>query len=57
MDRKLVEIYELGHKLLLVRDAQRISERVLGIADEVLDLSDSQLLLVDDATQELWAAA
>jgi GAF domain-containing protein len=57
MDTKLAALYDLGQKLLLVQDAKQISETVLEIADDVLDLGDSEFLLVDDATRELWVAA
>jgi GAF domain-containing protein len=57
MDAKLTALYDLGQKLLLVQDAKQISETVLEIADDVLDLGDSEFLLVDHATHELWVAA
>jgi GAF domain-containing protein len=57
MDAKLAALYELGQKLLLLQDAEQISETVLEIADDVLDFGDSEFLLVDDAARELWVAA
>ncbi|MGD2147146.1 MAG: GAF domain-containing protein [Anaerolineae bacterium] len=57
MDTKLAALYDLGQKLLLLQDAEQISETVLEIADDVLDFGDSEFLLLDEATQELWVAA
>jgi signal transduction histidine kinase len=54
---KLTALYDLGQRLILVRDPQQIVETVLDIAAEVLDLQDSDFLLVDKARGELYVAA
>lgn len=53
MDTKLTALYDLGQKLLLLQDAERIAGTVLEIADDVLDFGDSEFLLVDEARREL----
>jgi GAF domain-containing protein len=57
MDGKLSALYELGQKLLLLQDPEQISETVLEIADDVLDFGDSEFMLVDEATEELYVVA
>jgi GAF domain-containing protein len=54
---KLTALYDLGQRLILVRDPQQIVETVLDIAAQVLDLQDSDFLLVDKARGELYVAA
>jgi GAF domain-containing protein len=54
---KLTALYDLGQQLLFLRDARRIAEAVLDIAARVLDLHDSDFLLVDEARRRLYLAA
>ncbi len=57
METKLTALYDLGQKLILLRDPQEIAEAVLDLAVRVLDLQDSDFLLVDDARRELYVVA
>jgi GAF domain-containing protein len=57
MDAKLTALYDLGQRLILVQDRQQIAKAVLDIAAQVLDLQDSDLLLVDEGRKELYVAA
>ncbi len=57
MDAQLTALYELGQKLILLRDPHEIAEAVLDIAVRILDLQDSDMLLVDEVGQELYVAA
>jgi GAF domain-containing protein len=57
MEKKLSALCELGQRLILLRDAQQIAEAVLDIAVRVLDLQDSDFLLVDEGRRELYVAA
>jgi GAF domain-containing protein len=57
VETKLTALYDLGQRLILLRDPQQIAEAVLDIVVRVLDLQDSDILLVDEARQELYIAA
>jgi two-component system NtrC family sensor kinase len=57
VETKLTALYDLGQKLILLRDPQEIAEAVLDIAVRVLDLQDTDFLLVDAARRELHLAA
>ena len=57
MEAKLSAIYDLGQKLVLLRDVQQIAETVLDFAARVLDFQDGDFLLVDAATNELYVIA
>ncbi|UCC64836.1 MAG: GAF domain-containing protein [Anaerolineae bacterium] len=57
METRLTAIYDLGQKLLLLRDTNQITEAVLEIAARVLDCPDSDFLLVDEARRELYVTA
>ena len=57
MERRLSALYELGQKLILLRDPLDIVEAVLDIAVRVLDLQDTDFLLMDEARHELYVAA
>lgn len=57
MESKLTALYELGQRLVLLRDAEQIAEAVLDIAARVLDCQDSNFFLVDDACQKLCVIA
>jgi GAF domain-containing protein len=57
METKLSALYDLGQKLILFRNPQQIVEAVLDIAVRVLDLQDSDFLLLDEARRELYVAA
>ena len=57
VESKLTALYDLGQKLILLRDPQEIAEAVLDIAVRVLDLQDTDLLLVDEAHRELQLVA
>ena len=57
MDAKLTAVYDLSHKLILLRDAHQIAAAVLEIAARVLDCQDSDFLLVDEARGELYVTA
>jgi len=54
---KLTAIYELGCKLILLREVGEIAETVLEIAARVLDFQDSDFLLVDETRRELYSVA
>lgn len=53
MDAKLTALYDLGQRLLLIRDPQQITQTVLDIAARVLDLQDSDFFLLDEERGEL----
>ena len=57
VEARLTALYDLGQKLVLLREPQDIAEAVLDIAGQVLDLQDSDILLVDEGRQELYVAA
>jgi GAF domain-containing protein len=57
METKLSALYELGQRLILLHDPLQIVETVLDIAVRVLDLQDSDFLLVDEGRRELYVAA
>ena len=57
MELKLTALYDLGQKLILLRDPHEIAEAVLDIAVRVLDLQDTDLFLVDGAGRELYLVA
>lgn len=57
LESKLDALYRLGQTLVLLRDERQIMEAVLEIAEEVLDLQDSEFLLMDEATGELVVVA
>ena len=57
MENRLAALYELGQKLILLRDTRQIAEAVLEIAARVLDFQDSDFLLVDKAQGELYVVA
>ena len=57
MDTKLTALYDLGQKLILLRDARQIAETVLEIAERVLDFQDSDFWLVDQAQRKLYVVA
>lgn len=57
LESKLDALYRLGQTLVLLRDEPQIMEAVLEIAEEVLDLQDSEFLLMDEATGELVVVA
>ena len=57
METKLTALYDLGQKLIFLRDARQIAETVLEIAARVLDFQDSDFLLVDEAQGELYVVA
>jgi signal transduction histidine kinase len=50
-------LYDLGQRLVLLRDPTQIAQAVLEIAAQVLDLQDSDFLLVDETLNELCVAA
>jgi GAF domain-containing protein len=57
METRLSAVYDLGQELLLLRDANQITEAVLEIAARVLGCPDSDFLLVDEARSELYVIA
>jgi GAF domain-containing protein len=57
METKLSALYELGQRLILLHDPLQIVETVLDIAVRVLDLQDSDFLLVEEGRRELYVAA
>ncbi len=57
MDAKLTALYDLGQRLLLIRDPQQIAQTVLDIAARVLDLQDSDFFLLDEERGELRLVA
>ncbi len=57
METKLSALYELGQNLILLKDPLQIVEAVLDIAVRVLNLQDSDFLLVDEGRRELYVAA
>ena len=57
VETKLTALYDLGQQLILVHDPQEIAEAVLDIAVRVLHLQDTDLLLVDEASRELYVVA
>ena len=57
MERKLTALYELGQRLVLLRDPEEIAEAVLEIAARVLDCQDSNFFLTDEARGELYVVA
>ena len=57
MEIRLAALYDLGQKLILLRDPHQIAEAVLEIAAGVLECPDSDFLLVDEARRELYVAA
>lgn len=57
MEDRLSALYDLGQRLVLLRDPKQIAEAVLEIAAQVLDLQDSDFLLVDEALNELYVVA
>lgn len=56
METRLTALYDLGQKLILLRDTRQIAEAVLEIAARVLECPDSDFLLVDEAKGELYVA-
>jgi len=50
-------LYDLGQQLVLLRDPAKIAEAVLEIAAQVLNLQDSDFLLVDETLNELYVTA
>jgi GAF domain-containing protein len=57
METKLRALYDLGQKLILLRDARQIAANVLRIAARVIDLHDSDFFLVDEGRRELYTIA
>ena len=57
METRLSALYELGQELILLQNPRQIVEAVLDIAVRVLDLQDSDFLLVDEGRRELYVAA
>jgi GAF domain-containing protein len=57
VESKLTALYDLGQKLILLRGPQEIAEAVLDIAVRVLDLQDTDFLLVDEVRRELHLVA
>ena len=56
-EAKLNALYRLGQQLIQLRDAHAIAEAVLDIAEDVLNFSDSEFLLVDESNQQLFVSA
>jgi GAF domain-containing protein len=56
-ETKLNALYGLGQRLVLLQDERAIAETVLEIVEKVLDLGDSEFLLVDESSQELFVSA
>jgi GAF domain-containing protein len=57
VENQLNALYDLGQRLVLLRDPTQIAQAVLEIAAQVLDLQDSDFLLVDETLNELYVAA
>jgi two-component system, NtrC family, sensor kinase len=57
VETQLTALFDLGQRLILLRDPQEIAEAVLDIAVRVLDFHDSDFLLIDEGRQELYLAA